>query len=112
MRQRRLTQESPLTVSVVIEEAAIHRVVGGAAIMRAQLDRLIKMARMPNVTMQVIPFAAGAHPALDCAFRILEFTDVVPEVVYVEALSGGFFVERPDQISTLTRLLTTSGLSL
>jgi transcriptional regulator with XRE-family HTH domain len=103
MRQRRLTQEPPLTVSVVIDEAAIHRVVGGAAIMRAQLDRLIKMASMPNVTMQVIPFAAGAHPALDCAFRILEFTDAVPEVVYVEALSGGFFVERPDQISTYNK---------
>ena len=95
-RQRRLTQAPLLSISVVMDEAALHRVVGGLAVMRAQLARLVEIARMPNVTLQVIPFLAGAHPAMDCTFRILKFASSMPDVVYVEALSGGFFVERPE----------------
>jgi transcriptional regulator with XRE-family HTH domain len=98
-RQRRLTQAPLLSISVVMDEAALHRVVGGLAVMRAQLARLVEMARMPNVSLQVIPFSAGAHPAMDCTFRILKFASSMPEVVYVEALSGGLFLERPEQMS-------------
>ena len=93
-RQRRLTEDPLLNVWAVIDEAALRRVVGGSLVMRAQLDWLVKMARRPNVTMQVISYAAGAHPAMDSTFRILEFGGSVPAVVYVEGLVGWIYVDR------------------
>jgi hypothetical protein len=98
-RQRRLTQDPLLDTSAVIDEAAIHRMVGGPLVMRTQLDWLVAMARRPNVTIQVIPYAAGAHPAMDSTFRILEFANSIPAVVYVEGLVGWMYLHRPLDIS-------------
>ncbi len=98
-RQRRLTQDPLLNTWAVVDEAALRRVVGGAAVMRAQLAWLIEMSRRPNVTMQVISYAAGAHPAMDSTFRILEFTGAVPAVVYVEGLIGWIYLDRHADIS-------------
>ena len=99
-RQRLLAREPPLFISAVMDEAALHRAVGGPAVMAAQLERLIEVTRTPSVTVQVVPFAAGAHPAMDSTFRILKFTSPLPDVVYVEGLSGRFLIERSDQIGT------------
>jgi transcriptional regulator with XRE-family HTH domain len=97
-RQRLLAQNPPLRLDVILDEAVLHRVVGGPAVMRAQLERLIEVSKRPNVTMQVIPYSAGAHPAMDSTFNILEFTGSVPSVVYVEGLVGWIYVERPQDI--------------
>jgi transcriptional regulator with XRE-family HTH domain len=98
-RQRRLTQDPLLDTSAVIDEAALRRMVGGPLVMRTQLDWLVAMARRPNVTIQVIPYAAGAHPAMDSTFRILEFANSIPAVVYVEGLVGWMYLHRPLDIS-------------
>jgi transcriptional regulator with XRE-family HTH domain len=98
-RQRRLTQDPLLNTWAVVDEAALRRVVGGASVMRAQLAWLIKMSHRPNVKMQVIAYAAGAHPAMDSTFRILEFTGAVPAVVYVEGLVGWIYLDRSADIS-------------
>jgi hypothetical protein len=82
----------------VLDEAALHRVVGGPAVMAAQLDRLIAASRSSNVTIQIVPYAAGAHPAMDSTFNILEFTEPVPSVVYVEGLVGWIYLDRPVDI--------------
>lgn len=103
-RQDRLTQEPLLNFWVVLDEAALHRVVGGPAVMRAQLDRLIEVATLPNVTLQVIPYSVGAYPAMDTPFNILEFDDQVPSVVYVEGLVAWLYVERREDISTYQRV--------
>jgi transcriptional regulator with XRE-family HTH domain len=97
-RQRLLVQNPPVRLEVVLDEAVLHRMVGGRAVMRAQLDRLIEVSKQPNVTMQVIPYSVGAHPAMDSTFNILEFADSVPSVVYVEGLVGWIYVERPQDI--------------
>jgi hypothetical protein len=60
---------------------------------------VLEVARLPNVTVQVVPYSAGAHPALDSTFNILEFTAPVPNVVYVEGLVGWIFIERPEDIN-------------
>jgi transcriptional regulator with XRE-family HTH domain len=97
-RQRLLVQKQPVRLEVVLDEAVLHRLVGGPVVMKGQLDRLIELSNEPNVSMQVIPYSAGAHPAMDSTFNILEFTGSVPSVVYVEGLVGWIYPERPQDI--------------
>jgi transcriptional regulator with XRE-family HTH domain len=99
-RQQLLTRQSdPLHFRTVLDEAVLHRVIGSAGIMKDQLQRLIESSRLPNITIQVIPYSAGAHPALDSTFNILEFAPPVPDVVYVEGLVGWIYVERPEDVN-------------
>ncbi len=97
-RQRLLVQPGTVHLGVVLDEAVLHRLVGGPAVMGEQLERLIEVSQQPNVTIQVIPYSAGAHPAMDSTFNILEFTGSVPSVVYVEGLVGWIYLERPQDI--------------
>jgi transcriptional regulator with XRE-family HTH domain len=97
-RQSLLTQPSPPTFAVVMDEAVLHRVVGGPRVMGAQLDRLIEAARLPNVAMQVIPFAVGYHPGLESNFNILDLPAPAPSVVFVEGLAGSMYFERPEDL--------------
>ncbi len=94
-RQELLTKDDPPRFWTVLDEAVLRRVVGGRAVMRAQLERVIDVSGLPNVTVQIIPYAAGAHPALDSIFTILEFAGPVPAIVYVEGLVGQIYLERP-----------------
>jgi transcriptional regulator with XRE-family HTH domain len=98
-RQQVLTRDPPLQLYAVCDEAVLRRVVGGPAVMAAQLRHLGEAARMRNVTLQVIPNDMGAHPAMDNMFNIVEFGDVAPSVVYVEGLMGGLFIERPQDVT-------------
>jgi transcriptional regulator with XRE-family HTH domain len=97
-RQKRLTQDPALSFWVVLDEAVLHRVVGGPAVMSAQLDKLISVTDLPNVTIQVIPFGAGAHPAMDSTFGMLDFAGPVPNVVYVEGLVGWIYLDNQRDI--------------
>jgi transcriptional regulator with XRE-family HTH domain len=99
MRQRILGQNPPVCLDVVLDEAVLHREVGGAAVMRAQLNWLFEMSKRPNITTRVIPYSAGAHPAMDSTFNILEFSGSVSSVVYVEGLVGWIYVERPQDVN-------------
>ena len=98
MRQRRLVQDPRIRLDVVLDEAVLHRLVGGPAVMATQLGRLVESSKQPNVTIQVIPYSAGAHPAMDSTFSILEFDGSAPGVVYVEGLVGWIYLERPQDI--------------
>jgi hypothetical protein len=82
----------------ILDEAVLHRVIGGAATMAGQLRHLKTVASLPSVTLQVLPYAVGAHPAMDNMFNILEF-DVVPPVVYVEGLMGWLYIERESEVA-------------
>jgi transcriptional regulator with XRE-family HTH domain len=98
-RQRLLVHEPPVRLDAVLDEAVLHRLVGGAEVMAGQLDQLIELSRKPNVCMQVIPYSAGAHPAMDSTFNILDFAGAVSSVVYVEGLVGWIYVERPADVN-------------
>jgi len=104
LRHDVLTKESAPQFSVVLDEAVLHRAVGGAGGMRAQLDHLIEVSKFRNVTVQVIPYDVGAHPAMDSAFTILEFSQSVSSVVYVEGLIGYLYVERDQDIARYERV--------
>jgi hypothetical protein len=67
--------------------------------MGEQLDRLIAAGKLTNVTISVIPFIVGAHPAMDSLFEILDFGGTAPQVVYVEGLMGYIYLDRAQDIS-------------
>ncbi|MFD1147054.1 helix-turn-helix domain-containing protein [Saccharothrix hoggarensis] len=93
-RQEALTRENPIDYHALIDEAALHRLVGGAAVMRDQLDHLVAMATRPNVTIQVLPYWVGAYGAQTGAMFLLKFAQPdEPEAGYVEALTGMVPVE-------------------
>jgi len=97
-RQSRLTGERALRLAVVLDEAALHRAVGGRTVMAAQLERLADISELPYVDIQVIPYEAGAHPAMDSNFNILEFDSDSSDVVYVEGLVGWLYLDRAQDL--------------
>ncbi|HET9518644.1 MAG TPA: helix-turn-helix transcriptional regulator [Actinoplanes sp.] len=104
-RQSLLTQDDPIDLWVVLDEAVVSRPVGGDAVMRDQLHRLVKAASMPNVTIQLLPFAAGAHAGMDGTFAILDFPEVEdPNVVFAENATGGLFLEKDDELTKYVRI--------
>ena len=97
-RQQLLTRPNPPSVDVILDEAVLRRPVGGPSIMRQQLDRIAAVAEYPNVTIQVLPYEIGAHPALESDFVILDFDSEAPTVVYVEGLVGQIYLDRPADV--------------
>jgi transcriptional regulator with XRE-family HTH domain len=97
-RQRILNQDNPPCFAVVLDEAALHRVVGGRRVMAAQLARILDMSALPNVVVQVLPYEVGAHPAVESNFTILRLPDPTPGVVFVEGLIGSTYLERDDDL--------------
>jgi transcriptional regulator with XRE-family HTH domain len=98
-RQKILTDEDPARLWVVMDEAAIRRAVGGRDVMRAQLQHALEITELAKVTLQVIPFSAGAHAGVGGAFAILSFPhDSDPDAVYVETIAGELFVEDPEEV--------------
>ena len=91
----------------VLDEAALHRAIGGPKVMREQLELVVKKMALPNVTVQIIPFSAGAHPALDSTFNILEFSGGMPAIVYSEGLAGFIFMDREADIDRYQRVFTS-----
>jgi transcriptional regulator with XRE-family HTH domain len=102
-RQERLTGDDPPEYWVVLNEAVIRRVVGGPQVMRAQLEQIVQMAKLKHVTIQVLPFSAGAHPGMDGAFWILGFPEAPdPDVVYQENQMGGLYMEKLEEVDRYT----------
>jgi transcriptional regulator with XRE-family HTH domain len=99
-RQAVLTREPPPLLRVVLDEAVLCRPIGGPDVHRRQLLRLLEAAERPTITVQVLPFAAGAHRALAGSFIILEFAAGEPDhpLVYSEGMTGGVFRSRPEEL--------------
>jgi transcriptional regulator with XRE-family HTH domain len=98
-RQEILTRTNePPTLWVVIDEAALRRPIGGAQVLRTQLQRLIEVADRPNVTMQLMPYHVGGHAAAGGPFSILRFPQPdLPDIVYLEQLTSALYLDkRPD----------------
>jgi len=113
-RQQILARDNPPRLEIIIDEAVLRRPVGGPVVMRQQLSRLIKESERPNLTIQVLPYDVGAHPALESNFTILEFADEVPTVIYVEGLAGHIYMERQQDVERyldVRKLLRSMALS-
>ncbi|MBF6130586.1 helix-turn-helix domain-containing protein [Nocardia brasiliensis] len=103
VRQRRqeiLHRADPPVVWAVIDEAALHRPVGGPRVQREQLEHLIELAKLPNVTVQVLPYSAGEHAAAGSSFSILRFAEAeLPDIVYLEHLTSALYLDRRQDLA-------------
>lgn len=100
-RQEALTRTDPPPpkVSVVLNEAVLARRAGGPEVMRAQIEHLTRPRDRANITVQILPFSAGEHPAMVGPFTMLTFLDPAdPGVVNVENITGAHALEKPEEI--------------
>ena len=99
-RQARLKQPDAPHLWVVLNEAALRRIVGERAIMHEQLLKLTEAANAPNITLQVLPFSAGAHASMDSAFWIVSFDPPTDgDIVYFEHPTCSLYLEKPDEVA-------------
>jgi hypothetical protein len=98
-RQQLLTRPDAPHLWAVVDEAALRRPIGGPAVLSAQISALIDAAKLPNVTIQVIPFDAGGHAAAGGAFSLLRFADQeLPDVVFMEQLTSALYLDKRDDV--------------
>jgi hypothetical protein len=107
-RQQILTRPDPPRLWVIIDEAALRRPAAtiGPAVMRAQLDRLITVNDEPGITVQVMPFRAGLHPAMHGVFYLLRFPDdQLPDIVYGEAMTSALYLDKPGEAAAYLEVM-------
>ena len=98
-RQALHARQKPPRIWSVMDEAVLRRPVGGAAVMRGQLRHLLEAAKMPHVTLQVIPFSRGRHAAESGSFTVLRFEERdLPDVVYLEQLTGAIYLDQRSDV--------------
>lgn len=97
-RQELLDRDEPPHIWCVVDEAALRRQVGGPAVMKEQLEHLLELTERPHVTIQVLPFSQGAHAAAVGSFVVLRGPSPELDVVYVDLLGGGLFMEKKQEL--------------
>lgn len=104
-RQAVFEKEHPLELWAILDEAALRREVGGPGVMADQLNRLTKAAIDPHITLQVIPYATGAHPGMPGSFVLMDFPEAVdPSVVYIDSMVGDLFLEAEEDIRRYSQI--------
>jgi hypothetical protein len=100
-RQQLLTRPGAPHLWAVLDEAVLRRPIGGRTVMRTQIAALIDATKLPNVTIQVVPFSAGGHAAAGGAFTILRFPDAeLPDVIYMEQLTTALYLDKRDDVDS------------
>jgi transcriptional regulator with XRE-family HTH domain len=105
-RQQRLTGTTPLALHCVISEAALRLEVGGPAVITSQLRRLLDATEAGNITIQVLPSHAGAHPALASNLTVLHFADATadPPLGYFDGPFGGYLVSDGSEVTSMVHM--------
>jgi transcriptional regulator with XRE-family HTH domain len=99
-RQSLLDRADAPTLWVVMEEAVLHRVVGGPEVMREQIDRLLEVSELQHVSVDVVPFTAGAHVGACAPFTYFRFEEPeLPDIVYTEILSGAVYLDQRSDVA-------------
>ena len=98
-RHHVLTRPHPPHLWLVIDETVLRRPAGPPAVMRAQITRLIEAAGQPHITLQILPLAAGPHPAMHGLFYLFRFADL-PDIVYGETMTSAFYLEKTPDVAT------------
>lgn len=95
-RQQILTRaDEPPTLWMVIDEGALRRPYGDASVLRGQIEHLIEITELPNVTVQIAPYAIGGHAAAGGPFTILRFPEAeLPDIVYLEQLTSALYLDK------------------
>lgn len=102
-RQECLVEDPPVQLWAIIDEGALRRVVGGPAVMRAQLEHLVTLSQRNNINVQALPFSEGAHPGMLGSVSVLEFPEEVhTPVAYVESFAGDVYLEKEEDMRRVT----------
>ena len=105
-RQRALDRDPPLRLWAVVEEAVLHRPIGGVDVLRRQLGALREAVERPNVTVQIIPLESSGHAATGGAFSLLRFPQRdLPDIVYLEHLTSALYLDKRDDVEAYTQAL-------
>jgi hypothetical protein len=105
-RQQLLTRPDPPQLWAVLDEAVLRRPIGGSAVMRGQLAALVAATKLANVTLQVLPFAAGGHSAAGGAFTLLRFPEEdLPDVLYAEQLTSAIYLDKREDLDAYAAAL-------
>ncbi|MET9494473.1 helix-turn-helix transcriptional regulator [Streptomyces sp. NPDC006552] len=102
-RQNLLRREDAPTLWVVMEEAVLHRQVGSAEVMRDQIDHLLEVTELAHISVDIVPFSAGAHIGACAPFTYFRFEEPeLPDIVYSELLSASVYLDqRADVVAHL-----------
>lgn len=105
-RQGLLERDNPPKLHLVLNEAVIRRQVGGEAVMSEQIRHLVALSEKEHITIQVLPFSAGAHPGMKTGFTLLRFPDGFDDMdcVYLENENGGVWQEVLDHVARYTEV--------
>ncbi|MHC3474955.1 helix-turn-helix domain-containing protein [Streptomyces sp. 7R007] len=107
-RQAVLRANPPLELSAVLDEAVLRREIGGPDVMARQLERLLEAARLPQVRLQVLPFAAGAHVGVTGPFVIFSFSSTSDlDVVVLDHLTSSLYLERKEDLEAYLEAFNT-----
>ena len=105
-RQELLARPGAPEMWAVLDEAALRRSPGGPEVMRAQLEHLLRVTELPNVTLQIVLFDAGPHAAAGGPFSILRFPEPdLPDVVYLEQLNSAVYLDQPDDVTSYQTIM-------
>ncbi|MBC9725454.1 Scr1 family TA system antitoxin-like transcriptional regulator [Streptomyces sp. TRM68367] len=100
-RQSLLERPDAPTLWVVMEEAVLHRVVGGPEVMREQIERLLEVSELAHVSIDIVPFAAGAHVGACAPFTYFRFEEPeLPDIVYSEILTGAMYQDQRSDVAS------------
>jgi transcriptional regulator with XRE-family HTH domain len=105
-RQHILRRDDPPRLWAVLDEGSLSRIIGGRDVMRTQLLHLIEMCAHPTVTLQILPFSAGAHRAMGGPFTILRYTEPdLRDVVYIEQLTSALYLDKPTEVDSYLEVM-------
>ncbi|MET7854786.1 helix-turn-helix transcriptional regulator [Streptomyces avermitilis] len=110
-RQDLLSRPTPPRLWVVMDETVLRWPVGGPAVMRAQIDHLIALNALPHVTLQIMPFRSGPHPAMRAgAFHVFRFrARELPDIVYLSGLVGAVYLDKSEDVVVYREALDRLG---
>jgi hypothetical protein len=104
-RQKVLLRADAPKLWAVIDESVLHRPIGGQRVLREQIDHLLEVTRLPNIILQVVPYALSGYAA-ETSFTMLRFTESeLPDLVYVEHLGGAVYLDRREEIELYSRVV-------
>ncbi|MBO0852475.1 MAG: helix-turn-helix domain-containing protein [Nocardia sp.] len=105
-RQAILHREGAPTLWAVLDETVLHRPIGGPDVLRRQLEYLVEMSDRLNVTIQVLPYAAGGHAAVGSSFTMLRFVEPeLADIVYIEQLTSATYLDRLRDLEVYRRVM-------
>jgi transcriptional regulator with XRE-family HTH domain len=104
-RQKVLLGRNAPKLWVVIDESVLYRRLGGPRVLRSQIDHLLEMTTLPNISLQVVPYQTSGYGA-EGPFTLLRFGEAeLSDIVYVEHLAGALYLEKPEEIEIYSRAL-------